>query len=322
MATVLLAAAGAAFGSGFGGTVLGLSGAVVGRAVGATVGRAIDQRMLGLGSEAVEVGRVDRLRVMGASEGTAVAKSWGRVRLPGQVIWASPFQESSARSGGGKGAPRQSTVQFSYSVSLAIALCEGEILGIGRIWADGAEIEPVTLNLRVYTGSAEQLPDPVIEADLGFGMAPAFRDTAYVVIESMDLSPFGNRVPQLSFEVMRQANAAGVDGIVGYAEMIRAVALIPGTGEYALATDRVQVPDGVLGRKFVNVNSRAGVSNFTASFDQLKQELPNCKAAWIQVSSATVDLKAASSSAMASSGVFHPRVLRGRWFIRRATSLS
>jgi len=44
--------------------------------------------------------------------------------------------------------------------------------------------------------------------------------------------------------------------------------------------------------------------------------------AWIQVSSATFDLKAASSPAMASSGVFHPRVLRGRWFIRRATSLS
>ena len=31
--------------------------------------------------------------------------------------------------------------------------------------------------------------------------------------------------------------------------------------------------------------------------------------AWIQVSSATFDLTAASSSAMASSGVFHPRVL-------------
>jgi uncharacterized phage protein (TIGR02218 family) len=44
--------------------------------------------------------------------------------------------------------------------------------------------------------------------------------------------------------------------------------------------------------------------------------------AWIQASSATFDLKAASSSAMASSGVFHPRVLRGRWFIRRATSFS
>ena len=36
---------------------------------------------------------------------------------------------------------------------------------------------------------------------------------------------------------------------------------------------------------------------------------------WIQSSTATFDLKAASSSAMASSGVFHPRVLRGRWLI-------
>lgn len=49
MATILLSAAGAAIGSGFGGTVLGLSGAVIGRAVGATLGRAIDQKILGVG---------------------------------------------------------------------------------------------------------------------------------------------------------------------------------------------------------------------------------------------------------------------------------
>ena len=41
MATILLSAAGAAIGSGFGGSVLGLSGAVIGRAIGATAGRAI-----------------------------------------------------------------------------------------------------------------------------------------------------------------------------------------------------------------------------------------------------------------------------------------
>ena len=77
MATLLLSAAGAAIGSGFGGTILGLSGAVIGRAVGATIGRAIDQRVLGGGSEAVEVGRIERFRVMGASEGTAIAHVWG-----------------------------------------------------------------------------------------------------------------------------------------------------------------------------------------------------------------------------------------------------
>lgn len=42
----------------------------------------------------------------------------------------------------------------------------------------------------------------------------------------------------------------------------------------------------------------------------------------IQRSSATVELKARISSAMASAGVFHPRVLRGLSFISRATSLS
>ncbi len=65
MATILLSAVGASLGAGFGGTVLGLSGAVIGRAIGATVGRVIDQKLLGAGSEAVDVGRVDRFRVMG-----------------------------------------------------------------------------------------------------------------------------------------------------------------------------------------------------------------------------------------------------------------
>ena len=60
MATILLSAAGAALGSGVGGTVLGLTGAVIGRAIGATAGRLIDQRLLGGGSQVVETGRIDR----------------------------------------------------------------------------------------------------------------------------------------------------------------------------------------------------------------------------------------------------------------------
>ena len=63
MATLVLGAAGAAFGAGFGGAVLGLSGAVLGRAAGATLGQMIDQTLLGGGSAAVEVGRLDRLRL-------------------------------------------------------------------------------------------------------------------------------------------------------------------------------------------------------------------------------------------------------------------
>ena len=97
MATILFSAAGAALGSGFGGTVLGLSGAVIGRAVGAALGRSIEQCIVGLGAEPVEVGRLDRFYLMGASEGAPVSKVWGRMRVPGQVIWASPYSESPAR---------------------------------------------------------------------------------------------------------------------------------------------------------------------------------------------------------------------------------
>lgn len=278
MATILLAAAGAAVGSSIGGTVLGLSGAVIGRAVGATVGRVIDQRLLGAGSDPVEVGRIDRFRIMGASEGAPIPICWGSMRLAAQVIWASPYRETATSSGGGKGAPTPRTTSFSYSVSLALALCEGPILGIGRIWADGEEIARESIDLRLYPGDEEQLADPAIEADVGAGMAPTYRGTAYVVLENLALERFGNRVPQFSFEVFRAAkNDSGAES-ANYQSMIRAVALIPGTGEYSLETRRARVPTGFAATEALNVSNAFGETDFARSIDQLERELPNCRA--------------------------------------------
>lgn len=70
MATIVLSAVGGAAGAAIGGNVLGLSSVVIGRAIGATAGYWIDQQILGVGSEAVETGRVERFRLQGASEGT------------------------------------------------------------------------------------------------------------------------------------------------------------------------------------------------------------------------------------------------------------
>ena len=88
---------------------------------------------------------------------------------------------------------------MSYSLSLALALCEGEILRVGRVWADGTEIEVSSLNMRVYRGGEDQLPDPKIAAVEGAELAPAYRGIAYVVIEDLQLAPYGNRVPQFTF---------------------------------------------------------------------------------------------------------------------------
>ncbi len=284
MATILLSAAGAAIGSGFGGTVLGLSGAVIGRALGATIGRSIDQRILGAGSEPIETGRVNRFQLTGASDGAPIAKVWGRMRVGGQVIWATRFLETANRSGGGKGAPRPATTNFSYSISLAISLCEGEVQRLGRIWADGIEIEVGNLDIRFYPGSETQLPDPKIEAVEGSGLAPTYRGVAYVVIEDLDLSRFGNRIPQFTFEVIRRAPAA-VQGAIGdIASVVQAVALIPGTGEYALATTPVTFNDGPGVNRTANVHTVEDKTDFSMSLVQLGEELPNCGSVSLVVS--------------------------------------
>jgi hypothetical protein len=294
MATLVLSAVGAAVGAGFGGTVLGLSGAVIGRAIGATIGRAIDQRILGAGSDPVDVGRIDRLRLTGAGEGAAIGRVWGRMRVGGQVIWATEFKETVRRQKTGKGAPKPKVNQYSYSASLAIALCEGEILRVGRVWADGNEISAADLNLRVYVGSEDQLPDPLMEAVEGAGLAPAYRGLAYVVIEDLELTPYGNRVPQFTFEVVRAAQGAGVAAGTTLDTAIRGVALIPGTGEYALATTAVHYADAPGRNRSANVHSPSGLTDLATSLEQLDSELPMANAVSLVVSWFGNDLRCAS----------------------------
>ena len=285
MATILLSAAGAAIGGSVGGTLAGLSSVAIGRAVGATLGQVIDNRLLGAGSDAIETGRIERFRLTRASDGGAIAQVYGRMRVGGQVIWASDFQETATTSGGGKGAPAApKTTSYSYSVSLSVALCEGEISSVARVWADGEEVARDDLNLRVYTGTQDQLPDPVIEAIEGAGQVPAYRGTAYVVMEDLSLEPYGNRVPQFSFEVLRaeQPESGGYD--VDPAQLINGVALMPGTGEYVLATTPVYYSDGPGSKWVANINSPSGKSDFATSFEALGEELPNCDGASLVVS--------------------------------------
>ncbi|WP_370241330.1 baseplate multidomain protein megatron [Pararhodobacter marinus] len=295
MATLLLSAAGAAIGANFGGAVLGLSGLVIGRAVGAAVGRLIDQRLLGLGSGRVETGRIERLQITGAGEGVPIPRLWGRMRTAGHVIWASRFQEIPGRSQRTKhGFGPRVTEESRYVVSVAIALCEGEIGGIGRIWAYGEEIARSEMNIRVYTGTDDQLPDPKIEAVEGLGNAPAYRGTAYVVIEDLDLGPFGNRLPNFVFEVVRGAQAPGVTTLQ---DAVQGVAWLPGAGEYALATEPVVLTPNTGGpfdpgysvveaqeTRLANRHAPSGLTDLETSLAALQTELPRVQSGLLVVS--------------------------------------
>ncbi|MCA0044708.1 baseplate multidomain protein megatron [Celeribacter litoreus] len=281
MATIVLSAAGAALGASVGGGLFGLSSVVIGRAIGATLGRAIDQRLMGVGSSTVETGQVEHFRLTGASEGTSVAQVYGRMRVGGQVIWATKFLEHTESTSAGKGTSTTIT-EYSYSVSLAVALCEGEISRVGRIWADGNEIDRSTVSMRVYSGSEDQLPDAKIEAVEGVGNVPAYRGMAYVVFEDLDLTPFGNRVPQFTFEVMRPDQSEGAKSDLTH--LVPSVAMIPGTGEYALATEPVYVSDGAGTVSVSNMNSVSGETDFITSLSAQTGELPNCKSTSLVVS--------------------------------------
>ena len=286
MATLVLSAVGATVGSSLGGTALGLSMTAVGRFAGAMVGRRLDQRLMGNGSDAVETGRPSQLRINSSGEGDAVATLYGRIRVQGHLIWASAFCETSTVTqsgggGGGKGAPSPPATihrSYNYSVSVALGLCEGEISGVHRIWADGVEVNLNDLNLRVYCGDREQVPDPTLEAIEGTGQVPAFRGTAYVVLENLPLETFGNRLPQFSFEITRPAAAGVTAQLPSVSQAVRGVALMPGTGEYSLATQPVHYDFGLGKGANLNVNSLSGKTDFATSLDMLNAELPRCKA--------------------------------------------
>ncbi len=273
MATLLLSAAGSALGGALGGSIAGIGSLALGKAAGAIIGSALDQRLLGLGSAPVETGRVERFRVMGSSEGAPLPRVFGRNRVAGQVIWSSRFLESvNAQEVGGKGGG--ATVrEYSYSVSLGIALCEGEVSRIGRIWADGQAVDQSGLTFRLHSGDEDQLPDPLIEALEGD--APAYRGTAYVVFENLYLTPYGNRIPQFNFEVFRRP-AEGLPGAPRPPALdVRGVALVPGTGEYALATEPVHFRRGKGDSAVLNVHNDRGLPDLEVSLEQLSAELPN-----------------------------------------------
>ena len=295
MATIVLSAAGMALGSSIGGSFLGLSSAVIGRAVGAVAGRMIDERLLGAGSAPVETGKVDRFRLTGASEGAPVSQVYGRMRTAGQVIWASQFLEQSSTGGGGKGTSSAGAVtEYAYSVSMAIALCAGPITRVGRIWADGVEVATDQLNMRVYDGTEDQQPDPKMEAVEGADAVPAYRGMAYVVFEDLPLGPYGNRVPQFSFEVFRPAPRRRPEEAEDLAHLIRAVAMIPGTGEYALATSPVYLSGSYGEQTPVNLNSPSGKTDFATSLQALTEELPQCASVSLVVSWFGDDLRCGS----------------------------
>jgi hypothetical protein len=191
MATIVLTVAG------------GLIGGPLGAAVGATLGNVIDHAIFR--PKGREGPRLTDLKLQTSSYGTQIPRLFGTMRVAGSVIWATDLIEHRGTQSNGKG--QASTTTYSYTASLAVALSARPILSVGRIWADGQLLRGAAgdfkarTGFRLHLGSEDQGADPLIVAAEGAGQAPAHRGIAYAVFEDLELGPWGNRIPSLTFEV-------------------------------------------------------------------------------------------------------------------------
>ena len=293
MATLVLGVAGAAIGGSIGGAILGVSAATIGGFIGSSIGSVVDSWIISslAPTQRIEGARLDTLRITSATEGAVIPRLYGRVRIGGNIIWATDFREETKTTtqGGGKGGGggKVKTTEYLYYASFAVALCEGPITGIGRIWADGKPMDLSGVTWRWYPGDETQTADPLIAARMGAANTPAYRGTAYVVFEELALSTYGNRLPQLSFEVFRPlADPDTAEGLT------RAVTMIPASGEFTYATQAIRKTDGGA-TQAENLNALADSTDMVEALDRLQAMAPAVESVSLVVAWFGDDLRAA-----------------------------
>jgi len=215
MASVVLRTAGAAAGNAL---LPGIGGAFLGN-LGRSFGGIIDGQ-LGLGAHYAGP-RIDNLAVQDSRYGAGIPIVYGRARVAGNVIWSTDLIETqhdssfSGGKGGGLSGSSTSQTTYSYSVHCAVGICAGSIGGINTIWADskiiyqnGVWVAGVADSATIYLGDGAQTPDAFMESILGGGNVPGYRGLAYVVFDNLQLANFGNRLPNLTFEILPVASTS------------------------------------------------------------------------------------------------------------------
>ncbi len=246
--------------------------------------------------------RLGDLRAQTSTYGNMIPKLYGTMRLAGNVIWATDIKEvrtettsSQTSSGGGKGGggsvtTSQTNVSYEYFCTLAIAICEGPIDAVIRVWADSKVLTEDVLSTaqgkyNVHLGDETQMVDDIIAKYLDGETIPAYRGLAYVVIEDFPLAEYGNRIPNFTFEVRRT-----VKFTPSIEDKVKDIILIPGAGEFVYGTQITTKQDGVFindvftpsgDKDATNMHNYNTQPDCLLAIDQMMDVLPNLE--WVAV---------------------------------------
>ena len=324
MAQLVLTLAGGALGQAVGGAF----GQGLGALFGATIGGILDQQLFGpqTNRQTREEGKVTDVRLSGSAYGLARPNVYGRGRIPANIIWARGIREEvrtttetvgGGGKGGGGGSQTVVTTSYHYYADVALGLGEGPLTSVYRIWVDGKPIDSDDVDeVRIYYGDQTQSPDPLIQAVEGSDRTPAFRDTAYVVLENLYLTAYGNRFPNFEIEVFRGSPAGTSDA----RHLVESVCLIPASGEFAYDPDVVFSNRHGAGSGFkAAINAHAGQkrADFSVAIDNLQRELPNVE--WISLVYAwfgtSLDVATCSLRPECETGVYADQVPESRPYV-------
>ena len=239
--------------------------------------------------------RIADLKVQSSQFGTPIPLAYGSVRIAGVLIWADklvehPDQTDSGSGGGG-------TTNYTYTCSFAMSLCEKDNLSpkaLGRIWADGkliyegralpTKIGFIAGSYKFYDGAETQMPDPTMEALLGVGNVPAYRGQVYFVFTDLELGKYGNRLPNLTFELLAGTLANSTASELTYVDPLNVddMTVIPDAQELWVSKDQDYLIAGdtriftrvdwttMQFKGYVEVNPRINVYTYSAYDPQQK----------------------------------------------------
>lgn len=285
MASIVLSAAGSSLVGG------GFLGAAFGNVLGGSLGGILDGAIFGQDIHR-EGARLEELSVQTSTYGKMIPLVYGSARVAGNIIWARPMKEvaettETSTGGKGGGGASASSTSYSYYASMAIAICEGPIDEVLRIWADSKLLDLSLGTYRIYKGKEDQIPDSYIEGFEGVGTTPAYRGLAYVVVEDFPLAAFGNRIPNFTFEVKRKVLQPDFDG-VPVEDMVQSMIMIPGAGEFVYDdTIQYKISGEEAGAYFaqqgtqeaINYHNTEGKANAIMALDQMEADCKNVE--WI-----------------------------------------
>ena len=158
--------------------------------------------------------RILSLQVQQSSQGLTLPVIYGRTRVAGNLIWYGDFvtienKTTTQQGGKGGGGVKQVDIAYTYEAAVMLALCEGEIQGVGRIWRDKEKFDSLAqLRLTLMRGGDEQPLWTHLAQAKHQSQALNYSGTAYLCSPNYELTKSA-QIYQHNFEVIGKLGYSG-----------------------------------------------------------------------------------------------------------------